>query len=223
MGYGNVNLNCTPKQFFYGDAATCYVQWRNPPSTNIMFLGCPVTDRVSAPICLFMFSRSITRKGLILASFASATMTGCMGPEFVAEHPVDNPIPPLKSGVYSVKTVDVRPMVTHEVEPDYPAELGSILGGRAVVLFTVRADGKVTDASVLEADDVLFGDAAVEAVRKWRFRPAEIGGSPVDCRMTLPFAFSSPYGRLPGDDSEPEPSRQAPPSGSNQTNIEPHP
>jgi TonB family protein len=85
----------------------------------------------------------------------------------------------------------------------------------------VRTDGKVTDAAVVQADDVLFGEAAIHALSKWRFTPAQLKGVPVDCRMTLPFVFDSPYGYgsvevggslplPPGDDS------------SRKTSIEPH-
>ena len=144
-----------------------------------------------------------------------------MGTDYVTEHPVDNPVPPLKAGVYRIDAVDVRPVATREVEPDYPPELGSLLTGSAVVVFTVRADGKVADAAVVEADDVLFGEAAVSAVRKWRFRPALLKGSPVDCRMTLPFVFTSPYGRLPQDGPAAELPNGAPPGDSHATTIEP--
>jgi protein TonB len=157
-----------------------------------------------------------------LVLLAAAAMTGCANPEYVSEHPVENQIPLLKAGVYSIKAVDVRPVATREIEPDYPPELESILAGKAVVVFTVRADGKVADASVVAADDVLFGEAAVAAVRKWRFRPAEVKGAPVDCRMTLPFVFTSPYGYYPRYESMPDPSNGAPPGGSKKTTIEPH-
>ena len=156
-----------------------------------------------------------------MVSLASAAVAGCSNPEYVSEHPVENQMSPLKAGVYSIKAVDVRPVATREVEPNYPLELASILTGRAVVVFTVRSDGKVEDASVVEADDVLFGEAAVAAVRKWRFRPAEVKGAPVACRMTLPFVFTSPYGYYPRDGSASDPSNGAPPDGSRQTTIEP--
>jgi TonB family protein len=165
-------------------------------------------------------STASKRWSLILS--ACAALTGCASPGYVTEHPVDNQISPLKAGVYSVEAVNVRPVATREIEPDYPPELGSILTGKAVVTFTVRTDGKVADASVVEADDVLFGEAAVAAVSKWRFRPAVIKGAPVDCRMTLPFAFTSPYGYYPGDESMPEPSDGAPPDGPHQRAIQPH-
>jgi TonB family protein len=160
-------------------------------------------------------------KKLSFAALAAAAMAGCSGTDFVSERPVDNPVPPLKAGVYRIEAVDVRPVATREVEPDYPPELGSILTGSALVVFTVRADGKVADASVVEADDVLFGEAAVAAVRKWRFHPALVKGAPVDCRMTLPFIFTSPYGRLPQDGSVSDAPNGSPPDGSHQTAIEP--
>jgi len=148
-------------------------------------------------------------------------MAGCTDLEFVSEHPVENQIPPLKAGVYSINAVDVRPVATRDVEPDYPFKLESILTGKAVVVFTVRADGKVADTSVVEADDVLFAEAAVAAVRKWRFRPAQVKGAAVDCRMTLPFVFVSPYANYSPDESVPGPPNGTPPAGSHQGTIEP--
>jgi protein TonB len=146
-------------------------------------------------------------------------MAGCTGSDFVGENPVANQVPPLKAGVYSLKAVDIRPVATHQIEPDYPFDLESILTGKAVVAFTVRADGKVADTLVVAADDVLFGEAAVAAVRKWRFRPAQVKGAPVDCRMTLPFVFISPYANYPAADSMPDPSDRTP-NGSHQGTIE---
>jgi TonB family protein len=157
-----------------------------------------------------------------IVSLASAMMVGCSGSEFVSERPVSNQIPPLKAGVYSVSAVDVRPVATRDIEPDFPYELGSILSGKATVVFTVRADGKVADESIVEADDVLFGEAALAAIQKWRFRPAQVKGAPVDCRMTLPFIFMSPFGGNIWDESPPVPSNGAPPDKTNKTDIEPH-
>jgi TonB family protein len=149
----------------------------------------------------------------------SAAVTGCAGPGFVSEHPVENQVPALKPGVYKVTAVDVRPVATREVEPDYPPELGSILTGKAMVVFTVRADGKVADPSVVEADDILFGEAAVKAVFQWRFRPAKVHGTPVDCRMTLPFVFTSPYGYPLEQGSSPD-VPGSPPDDTARTSVE---
>ena len=167
----------------------------------------------------FPLSTAWRKWGLVL--LASASAAGCTANNFVSEHPVDNKVPALMEGVYTTNSVDVRPVATREVEPDYPTDLESILTGKAVVVFTVRKDGKVADTSVVEADDVLFGEAAVSAIRKWRFRPAQVKGSPVDCRMIMPFVFVSPYANyLPGE-SPAAPSDRAPQDGSRGGTIEP--
>lgn len=163
---------------------------------------------------------SIPHRSWGLVFLACAALTGCANSGYVSEHPVENPIPPLKPGVYEVKSVDVRPAATREVAPEFPFRLESILSGSAVVVFTVRVDGKVSDSSVVEADDVLFGEAAISAVRKWRFRPAEVKGVPVDCRMTLPFYFDSPAGYSSQGDSTPDPSSGKPPDDSHQATVE---
>ena len=75
-------------------------------------------------------------------------MAGCTGSDFVGENPVANQVPPLKAGVYSLKAVDIRPVATRQIEPDYPFDLESILTGKAVVAFTVRADGKAVSELV---------------------------------------------------------------------------
>jgi len=163
---------------------------------------------------------STVPKRRLLSLLFLAAMTGCAGPGYVTEHPVNNPVPELKPGVYSVKTVDVPPAATREIEPDYPPELGSILTGKAVVLFTVRADGRVIDASVVEADDVLFGESALAAILKWRFQPARVRGAPVACRMTMPFVFDSPYGGNISDGG-PGPAPSSPPNEAPGRTVEP--
>ena len=150
---------------------------------------------------------------------AIAGLAGCSS-RYTTEHPVESRVPPLPPGVYTIKTVDVPPVATKEVEPDYPPELGAVLTGQASVVFTVRTDGRVADATVVQADDVLYGEAAVHALSKWRFTPAQLKGLPVNCRMTLPFFFDSPYGygsvevggSLPG----------APDDSSRKTSIQSH-
>jgi TonB family protein len=150
-------------------------------------------------------------------------MSGCAGPEFISEHPVENGVPAVKAGVYSLNAVDVLPVATHEVEPEYPFDLAPILTGKAIVVFTVRANGKVADPSVVEADDVLFGEAAEAAILKWRFHPALVKGVPVDCRMTMPFVFVSPYGGYSRGEAMPDPANGSPPgSTSHQATLQPH-
>ena len=159
----------------------------------------------------------IARISGLLACAAAAGCTG-LNP---SEHPVSQLVPPLKLGVYTVATVDVKPVITQEVQPEYPVQLYGYLEGKATVVFTVGVDGKTSDAMVVEADDGLFGDAALSALAKWRFRPAQLKSQPVPCRMTLPFYFDSPYGYDHSGLSAGAPSDQAPASGPASGSITP--
>jgi len=139
-------------------------------------------------------------------------LAGCSGLN-PSEHPVSQMVPALKLGVYPLEAVDVRPVATKEVQPDFPPELYGYMEGKATVGFTVGVDGKTTDAMVIEADDGLFGSAALDAIAKWRFRPAEVKSKPVPCRMSVPFYFDSPYGYDHNGLTVGAPSDQAPSSG----------
>jgi protein TonB len=64
------------------------------------------------------------------------------------------------------------------------------VSGEGIVSFIIDTEGNVVDAVVVQATDVRFGEAAVEAVLKWKFRPAELNGQVVPCHMTVPIVFS---------------------------------
>lgn len=132
-------------------------------------------------------------KAALLLAAGMAALVGCMT-SADSERAVDNPIPALKPGEHSAKTVDIAPVPTKRVEPDFPSGMNYALSGMAFVAFTVRGDGRVQDASIVRADDIQFGEAAVSAILKWRFTPAKLNGATVDCRMTMPFFFSNSYG-----------------------------
>jgi protein TonB len=78
------------------------------------------------------------------------------------------------------------------VSPEYPMEARQRgLSGNVELTFTVRADGTVSDVRVEDSTPPLvFDDAAIEAVRKWRYRPYERDGRPVDQRAKLNLRFA---------------------------------
>src|SRR5688572_22570474 len=85
------------------------------------------------------------------------------------------------------------PKVLETPSPGYPAVLADTgTSGTATVEVLVKPDGTVGDAKLKSADHAAFGDAAVEAVKKWRFEPATLDGSPVEKRVTVPFKFAAP-------------------------------
>ena len=78
------------------------------------------------------------------------------------------------------------------VPPDYPMEARQKgLSGNVELTFTVRSDGKVSDVSVENSTPPLvFDEAAIDAVRKWRYRPYERDGLAVDQRVKLNLRFA---------------------------------
>jgi protein TonB len=87
--------------------------------------------------------------------------------------------------------VDENPTPVRTPPPEYPIELRrNGVSGIVAVVIVIGQDGKVVDASVANTTDPGFNDAALKAVRLWRFKPAKIGGEPVKVRVTLPMRFN---------------------------------
>ena len=84
------------------------------------------------------------------------------------------------------------PMKLVNVNPVYPASMRA--AGRSGVVpldALISADGNVVFARVLSASvHPDFADAAVEAVRQWKFSPTLLNGKPVEVLMTVTINFS---------------------------------
>jgi TonB family protein len=88
--------------------------------------------------------------------------------------------------------INTRDMI-RELTRNYPRELVRAgLEGQAVLRFMVRSDGSVdaSTVSVVEATHPLFGEAAARVAPTMRFSPAQVGGRPVDVRISVPIYFS---------------------------------
>lgn len=76
---------------------------------------------------------------------------------------------------------DSLPAVVHNPAPQYPSDaLQARRTGRVVLRVTIASDGSVTEARVHRSSGVRSLDqAALEAVRKWRFEPSGSVSAPV--------------------------------------------
>jgi TonB family protein len=84
----------------------------------------------------------------------------------------------------------VRPVLLVKVDPSYPpAARRAGLGGRVTLRAVVSVDGSVESVEVVTSTNSLFDDAAVEAVRRWRYRPALMGGRPVRVYFSVTVDF----------------------------------
>ncbi len=74
--------------------------------------------------------------------------------------------------------------------PDYPEELRRAnVEGTVVIAFTVRADGSVGELTIRQSQNRSLNPLALEAVRRWRFKPPLLKGAPTTLRVELPLEF----------------------------------
>ena len=78
---------------------------------------------------------------------------------------------------------------TTTIEPPYPPQ--ALSAGLVVVEASTDTTGKVLAARVISSSPA-FDPAAVDAARKWRFKPARIKGHPTSTYVYLVFGFPQP-------------------------------
>jgi protein TonB len=86
----------------------------------------------------------------------------------------------------------VEANLIHDVPPQYPPEAGRArLEGTVVLMALIGQDGSVKDVRV-ESGLPILAQAAIDAVKQWRYKPYLIDGEPVevDSRITINFTLS---------------------------------
>ena len=79
----------------------------------------------------------------------------------------------------------------HRVQPLYPAQARALhLEGKVVLAALIAEDGKLRDVKVVTGQPLL-AQSAVEAVKRWRYKPYELDGKPVknEIRINIEFKF----------------------------------
>lgn len=79
----------------------------------------------------------------------------------------------------------------HVVEPDYPPQCRRLgIEGNVRVKVLVGTDGRPRDVVIdRSSGDPRLDDAALDAVRQWRFEPARSDGKAVQTRLAVPIRF----------------------------------
>jgi TonB family protein len=87
---------------------------------------------------------------------------------------------------------------TRYVAPEYPRQaLAKDLRGEVRLMYTIDVEGRVKDAAVTASNPAgVFDEVALAAVRRWRFKPYEVDGQPVEAVTGTVMVFK------PGDDSD---------------------
>jgi TonB family protein len=99
--------------------------------------------------------------------------------------------------VYNLQEPDTPPSPIRRVDAIYPFEAKTQkIEGRVVVDFVVTEEGTVRDVSVVKSSpEAVFDQAAIKAIKQWKFDPGKIGGKPVETRVRTPFVFE--YSQVP--------------------------
>jgi len=85
------------------------------------------------------------------------------------------------------------PVLLEFVEAPYPeAELAAPREATVILNIAISATGEVSAAQVTESAGEHFDAAALEAVQRFRFQPAEIDDKPAPVRITYRYAFAPP-------------------------------
>jgi periplasmic protein TonB len=105
--------------------------------------------------------------------------------------PAKSPMPtPVKRIRVASRVVEAN--LIHDVPPQYPPEAGRArLEGAVVLMAVIGQDGSVKDVRV-ESGLPMLAQAAIDAVKQWRYKPYLIDGEPVevDSRITINFTLS---------------------------------
>jgi periplasmic protein TonB len=82
--------------------------------------------------------------------------------------------------------------LVRRVEPEYPPEArAQHIQGLVVLDVQIGGDGAVHNIAVVEGDSML-ADAAVQAVRQWRYQPFSVDGQSVEMQTRITIRFTLP-------------------------------
>lgn len=104
------------------------------------------------------------------------------------------------SGVASASTPEQTYMDTCRKDPGVPVPVSVVTptvsadytGSTVLVEFIVDQAGKPADLSVKSAPDGSVASSVMDAVKQWRFKPAERNGAPVSTKVVLPVRIVTP-------------------------------
>jgi len=104
--------------------------------------------------------------------------------------PAPPPDPPKVQGPVRVAMLPESPRKTVDVHPIYPEVARTArVEGTVILEAVLDTNGRVTQLRVLRSVPLL-DQAALDAVRQWRYTPSTYGGRPVSVLMTITVRFT---------------------------------
>jgi TonB family protein len=82
------------------------------------------------------------------------------------------------------------PTLVHRIDPIYPKEARiHQIGGSVILDAAIGTDGSVLKVTVVSGSPILV-EAALGAVRRWRYNPAQLDGKPVEIEERITIVFN---------------------------------
>jgi TonB family protein len=123
---------------------------------------------------------------------AGATRTSESGAQSAAPGEVRRASAVEPAGIVKLDPQVARGRLVHRVEPDYPEEARKQgIHGAVVLEVHIGRDGAIQDVKVVSGQ-VLLANAAIAAVKQWRFKPHMVQGQPVEMQTRVTLNFRSP-------------------------------
>jgi len=93
---------------------------------------------------------------------------------------------------FELSEVDTPPRATRKAPAMYPfAAKRKGITGKVLIRCLVGIDGVAGKHQILISEpDGVFEDAALKALKRWRFKPGILAGEPVPTWIRVPFAFN---------------------------------
>lgn len=83
------------------------------------------------------------------------------------------------------------PVPVRTIAPKFPDEMRRAgNSGLVTVSCLIDEKGNVTDPKIVKASNDAFSEPALEALKKWKFKPAKKDGEPVAIRVNIPVQFN---------------------------------
>jgi len=87
--------------------------------------------------------------------------------------------------------VDVNPVPVKTPPPEYPDSMKRQgVSGVVAVSIVIDETGAVMSTTVAKSSQPEFEAPALNAVKKWKFKPAQKDGVPVKMKVTVPIRFN---------------------------------
>ncbi len=118
---------------------------------------------------------------------SSELLGGTRGMPVIAKPPEPTPVKRVR-----VASRIAEANLIHDVPPQYPPEAGrERIEGTVVLMAVIAKDGSVQDVQVVSGLPLL-AQAAIDAVKQWRYKPYLLNGEPVeiDSRITINFTLA---------------------------------